>query len=81
MFKELQEFDKLKKDEDVLWYFKVKDSDKFNVLKNREMTFNDEFEGDNLNTKTWLTNYFWGDKILHDRYSVETDLQAYTEKR
>jgi len=80
MFKELQEFDKLKKDEDVLWYFKVKDSDKFNVLKNREMTFNDEFEGDNLNTKTWLTNYFWGDKILHDRYSVETDLQAYTEK-
>lgn len=80
MFKELQEFDKLKKDEDILWYFKVKDSDKFYVLKNRELTFSDEFEGDNLNTKTWLTNYFWGDKILHDRYSVETDMQAYTEK-
>jgi len=80
MFKELQEFDKLKKEEDILWYFKVKDSNKFDVLKNRELTFSDEFDGENLNPKTWLTNYFWGDKILHDRYSVETDLQAYTEK-
>jgi hypothetical protein len=80
MFKQLQEFDKLKKDEDILWYFKVKDSNKFDVLKNRELTFSDEFEGDKLNTKTWLTNYYWGDKILHDNYSVESDLQAYTEK-
>jgi hypothetical protein len=80
MFKELQEYDKMKKDEDILWYFKVKDSNKFDVFKNRELTFSDEFEGDNLNTKTWLTNYFWGDKILHDRYSVESDLQAFTEK-
>ena len=31
-------------------------------------------------TQKWLTNYYWGDKLLHDRYSVETDLQAYTEK-
>ncbi len=29
MFKSLQEFDKLKKNEDILWYFKVKDSNKF----------------------------------------------------
>jgi Beta-glucanase/Beta-glucan synthetase len=80
MFKEIQEFDKLKKDEDILWYFKVKDSNKFNALKNRELTFGDEFEGDKLDTKMWLTNYFWGDKLLHDRYSVESDLQAYTER-
>ena len=80
MFKEIQEFDKLKKDEDILWYFKVKDSNKFDALKNRELTFGDEFEGDKLDTKMWLTNYFWGDKLLHDRYSVESDLQAYTER-
>ncbi|MGD0342885.1 MAG: family 16 glycosylhydrolase, partial [Bacteroidales bacterium] len=68
------------KNEDILWYFKVKDSNKFDVLKNRELTFSDEFDGDKLDTKAWLTNYFWGDKLLHDRYSVESDLQAYTEK-
>jgi hypothetical protein len=80
MFKELQEFDKLKKSEDILWYFKVRDSNKFDILKSRDLIFSDEFEGNELNTKTWLTNYYYGDKLLKDRYSVGTDLQAYTEK-
>jgi hypothetical protein len=80
MFKQVQEFDNLKKNEDILWYFKVKDSNKFDILKQRELTFSDEFEADKLDTKTWLTNYYWGDKLLHDRYSVGTDLHAYTEK-
>ncbi|HUX55818.1 MAG TPA: glycoside hydrolase family 16 protein [Bacteroidales bacterium] len=80
MFKELQEYHTLKKSDDIIWYFKVKDSDKFNALKNREMTFNDEFDEDKLDTKKWLTNYYWGEKLLKDRYSVESDLQAFTEK-
>jgi hypothetical protein len=80
MFKEVQEYEKLRKSDDIIWYFKIKDSDKFNVLKNREMTFSDEFDGDKLDTKKWLTNYYWGEKLLKDRYSVESDLQAYTEK-
>jgi hypothetical protein len=80
MFKEIQEYDKLKKNQDIIWYFKIKDSDKFNILKNRELTFSDEFDGEKLDTKKWLTNYYWGEKLLKDRYSVESDLQAYTEK-
>jgi hypothetical protein len=80
MFKEIQEYNKLKKNKDIIWYFKVKDSDKFNILKSRELTFSDEFDGQELDTKKWLTNYYWGDKLLKDRYSVESDLQAYTEK-
>jgi len=80
MFKETQEYNKLKKNKDIIWYFKVKDSDKFNILKSRELTFGDEFNGQELDTKKWLTNYYWGDKLLKDRYSIESDLQAYTEK-
>jgi Glycosyl hydrolases family 16 len=80
MFKQLQEYDKLAKNEDIIWYFKVKDSNKFDILKNRELLFSDEFEGDNLDTKKWLTNYYWGDKLLKDNYTVGNDLQAYTEK-
>ncbi len=80
MFKEVQEYTSLKKNEDIIWYFKVKDSNKFDILKNRELTFSDEFEEDKLDTNKWLTNYYWGEKLLHDRYSVESDLQAYTEK-
>jgi hypothetical protein len=80
MFKETGEYKKLKKNPDVIWYFKVKDSDKFNILKSRVLTFSDEFDGEKLDTKKWLTNYYWGEKLLKDRYSVESDLQAYTEK-
>ena len=79
-YKDVQEYEKLKKNEDIVWYFKVRDSDKFDVLKNKELTFSDDFDGDRLDTKKWLTNYYWGDKLLKDNYSVETDLQAYTEK-
>ncbi|NLN29734.1 MAG: glycoside hydrolase family 16 protein [Bacteroidales bacterium] len=80
MFKNIEEFNALKKNEDIVWYFKVKDSDKFDLIKNRELIFCDEFDGDRLDTTKWLTNYYWGDKLLHERYSVEGDLQAYTEK-
>ena len=80
MFRKIQEYAKLKKNEDIIWYFKVKDSNKFDVLKQRELSFNDEFNGEKLDTDKWLTNYYWGEKLLKDRYSVESDLQAYTEK-
>ena len=80
MFKEIQEYEKLKKSDDIIWYFKIKDSNKFNVLKSRNLTFSDEFDAVKLDTKKWLTNYYWGEKLLKDRYSVESDLQAYTEK-
>ena len=49
-------------------------------LKAGNLTFSDEFDGEKLDTKKWLTNYYWGEKLLKDRYSVESDLQAYTEK-
>ena len=80
MFKEIKEYKKLKKNEDVIWYFKIKDSDKFDILKTRELTFSDEFDGEKLDTKKWLTNHYWGEKLLKDRYSAESDLHAFTEK-
>ena len=78
--KALGEFATLKKEADIVWYFKVKDSNKFDLLKHRELIFSDEFEGEKLDAKKWLTNYYWGDKLLKDRYSIDTDLQYYTEK-
>ncbi len=79
MYKEIQEFEGLRKDPDIVWYFKVKDSKKFDILKARELTFGDEFDGENLDTKVWLTNYFYGDKLLKDQYSIDPDLQYYTK--
>lgn len=81
LFVKEQEYLKLKKSEDITWYFKVKDSDKFNVLKDKVLTFSDEFDGDSLDTKKWITNHYWGDKLLNDRYSLESDLHCYTESK
>ncbi|MBK8882609.1 MAG: glycoside hydrolase family 16 protein [Bacteroidales bacterium] len=80
MFKQAQEYDKLSKNQDIIWYFKTKDSSKFDILKQRELTFSEEFNGEKLDTEKWITNYYWGEKLLKDRYSVESDLQAFTEK-
>ena len=78
MYKQMQDYFTLAKDPDILWYFKTKDSKKFDELKAKKMTFSDDFEGTSLNTNVWVSNYYWGDKLLHDRYTVEPDLQAYT---
>lgn len=78
MFRDMQEYEKLKKSEDIVWYFRVKDSDKFNIIKSRELTFSDDFEGERLDSKKWITNYYSGEKLLKERFSVEPDLQAYT---
>jgi len=78
MFKELKEYEALKNSPDIKWYFSVKDSNKFDILKNRELTFSDEFDGTAPDRSKWLNRYYWGDKLLHDSYSIATDLQCYT---
>ncbi|MRR22800.1 glycosyl hydrolase family protein, partial [bacterium] len=78
MFRELKEYEALKNSPDIKWYFSVKDSNKFDILKNRELTFSDEFEGTSPDSSKWLNKYYWGEKLLHDSYSIATDLQCYT---
>jgi hypothetical protein len=78
MFKELREYTDLKNSADIKWYFTVKDSDKFDLLRKRELKFSDEFEGTAPDSSKWLNRYYWGDKLLHDSYSIATDLHCYT---
>ena len=78
MFRELKEYEALSNSADIKWYLSVKDSNKFDVIKNRVLTFSDEFEGSAPDADKWLNRYYWGDKLLHDSYSISTDLQCYT---
>jgi hypothetical protein len=78
LFKELKEYESLKNSPDIKWYFSVKDSNKFDVIKNRKLTFSDEFDGTAPDDKKWLNKYYWGEKLLHDSYSIATDLHCYT---
>lgn len=78
MFKELKEYADLKNSADIRWYFSVKDSNKFDIIKQRVLTFSDEFDGTAPDKEKWLNRYYWGDKLLHDSYSIATDLHCYT---
>ncbi len=78
MFKELKEYETLKSSPDIKWYFSVKDSNKFDIIKNRKLTFSDEFDGPAPDSSKWINKYYWGDKLLHDSYSIATDLHYYT---
>lgn len=78
MFKELKEYETLKNSADIKWYFSIKDSNKFDILKNRKLTFSEEFDDATPDSRKWLNKYYWGDKLLHDSYSIATDLHCYT---
>jgi hypothetical protein len=78
MFKELKEYETLKNSPDIKWYLSIKDSNKFDILKSRKLTFSDEFDDITPDGKRWLNKYYWGEKLLHDSYSIATDLHCYT---
>ena len=78
-YKSEQEYLQLKKSEKIVWYNKLKGSDKFKELESREKTFEDDFDGSKLDTKKWMTRYYYGDKLLKDSYVLEGDKQYFTD--
>ena len=78
MYKEMKDYDILKNSPDMKWYLSVKDSNKFDIIRQREMTFSDEFDGTAPDGTKWLNKYYWGDKLLHDSYSIASDLHCFT---
>ena len=78
LFKEMKEYEALKNSADIKWYLSIKDSNKFDILKNRKLTFSEEFDDATTDSRKWLNRYYWGEKLLHDSYSIATDLHCYT---
>ncbi|MBN1988001.1 MAG: family 16 glycosylhydrolase [Bacteroidales bacterium] len=78
-FKKLQEYNTIKNSEKVKWFYKVKDSSKFDKLKQWELTFADDFEDKSLDHSKWIPRYFWGEAILNKGYSMANESHCYTE--
>jgi hypothetical protein len=78
-YKQLQEYTTLNSSEKIKWFYSVKDTKKFDELKTWNIVFEDNFDASSLNSKNWLTKYYWGDANLHDSYSLTTDLQYVTD--
>ncbi len=78
-YKLLNQYESLKSSEKIVWYFKNIDSKKFAWHRIWSETFIDDFASAKLDTKKWITRYYWGDKILKDSYSLSQDKHFVTD--
>jgi len=68
-----------KKSDRIRWYFKTRNSKKFDYIKQWEPVFSDEFESKQLDKKKWLTRYFWGAALLKESYVNEGEKQFFPD--
>ena len=73
-----QEYLTLKNSEKLLWFRKLQKKNEFDKLKEWELTFEDDFTEGTLDTKKWMTNYYWGETLLKDTYALPGDKHFYT---
>lgn len=72
-YKELKDSELFKK------YFKLQKKNKFHLIKGWELTFYEDFENSNLDTEKWITQYYWGDKLMNAGYALSTDQSIFSE--
>jgi len=68
-----KQYEEFKNSKKYKWYLGIKDSKKFDELTRWKLVFEDNFEEQNIDTKKWMTRYFWGDKLINDSYALEHD--------
>lgn len=78
-YKQQQEYLELKNSDKIKWYFKLEKSNIFDEIKKWELTFEDHFEGQKLDTEKWQTGYFWGKTILEADYVQANERQFFTD--
>jgi beta-glucanase (GH16 family) len=78
-FELIKEFKQLRKSDKIKWYFKNKNSNKFSWLETWHESFSDDFNTSKLDTKKWLTRYFYGEALLNDSYSLSHDKHFVTD--
>ncbi|HJZ40919.1 MAG TPA: glycoside hydrolase family 16 protein [Bacteroidales bacterium] len=76
-----QKYLELKKSDRFVWYFKTRNSKKFNEIKRWHLNFSDEFDTPGLDKHKWLTRYYWGETVLKDSYVNEGEKQFYTGEK
>ena len=78
-FKQYTEYLELKKSAKVIWYYKLKDSNKFDSIDCWNLVFEDDFAAGSLDRAKWLTRYFWGEVLLHDTYALPGERHLFTD--
>lgn len=77
-FARQQEFLQMKKLPHLVKYFKNKGTTVFNIIKEWEVVFEDDFLKPQLDNEKWATNGFLAEKLLGDNYSMAGDNHVFT---
>ncbi|MDA3952688.1 MAG: family 16 glycosylhydrolase [Bacteroidales bacterium] len=77
-FKQAEEYKELKSSEKIKWYFKLEKQNNFDNLNVWKLTFEDNFEGNKLDDKKWMSGYYWGENLLKDNYVQFNEKQFFT---
>jgi hypothetical protein len=75
-----KEYAQLKKSQQLIWYFKIKDDPKFKDLKEWNLVFEDHFDKGKLDTDKWITRYFWGEMLMGESYALPGEKHFFTDK-
>jgi beta-glucanase (GH16 family) len=78
-FKQAEEYKALKKSEKIIWYQKLEKKNDFDKLYEWNLTFEDDFEGNKLDSEKWMSGYYWGKNLLNDDYVLVTEKQFFKE--
>jgi beta-glucanase (GH16 family) len=75
----ISELDQLQNSDKIKWYLKNKSSKKFAWLEAWHESFSDDFTLGKLDSKKWITRYFYGEALLNDSYSLSHDKHFVTD--
>ena len=78
-YKKEIEYSELKSSAKIIWYFKTKKNYPFGEIEKWDLVFEDSFEGDKPDTRTWMFRYINGDKLIKKPYVLADDLHAFTD--
>ncbi len=73
------EYHTLKKSDKIRWYFKTKKKNPFREIEKWDLTFEDNFSKNKLDTSKWMTRYFWGEKTMNSSFVLEDDKSFITD--
>lgn len=76
----IQEYNKLLKSPDYLWYKKHESNNHFSELNKWELAFEDDFNTKNLSSDKWITGYYWGKALLNKTYVLENEQQFFKDE-
>jgi beta-glucanase (GH16 family) len=73
------EYHMLKKSEMIVWYYRTKKKYPFKEIEKWELTFDEKFNGSELDKSKWMTRYFWGDQTMDSSFVLEDDKSFITD--